>query len=732
MKTFADGRPIHPLMERYWQRADSEGAGSEAEFFRLGASYFDEPEPALAILGPPAVTRLMCELWRTDPEIRSKFALANPLHRRDFALWLDREAGTLGLDEASVAAARSLLRRGTSLDRPPPRWPPQVPPRCGEAAEAWLAAPIAWDLGAAPGGIPMPRALTLLWELRQDVRLHFANRTRTDILDYIGWCLTQAIRDGCVAIELIERALAGFLDASEPEVDGGDDRPPATRLLRIMAPLYDGPHPDAARQFPHTRQGLICIAVWVCGVLRRRYGWPRSFIRRPSEWLSRIAPEAADAFLPLDNFAVGVRELRPDLQARCDLRTHEGRSALLDWLLSKGIEEYQLRERSQQSAHRVAQSPTKASLEPATTRELCLIGYAGLVSGRAEDLRMTALALGRHRRPWAVLDRLNREITTENGRRAAAFAKPPRVNLLHLNADTAFFDYLFLRECGIERGYTIGYWAWELAKFPDEWRSSFAFVQEVWAASRFAFEAVAPATTKPVLLMPPAVAIPAPEPGLQRADFGLPDDRFLFYFSFDFRSYVSRKNPLATVVAFRRAFPRSDTPVGLVLKTIGSDWKAEDRDALSEAIRGDPRICVNHQEFARPRAIALLALTDCFVSLHRSEGFGRGPAEAMLLGKPVIVTDYSGTRDFATPQTALPIGYSLVPVGEDEYPGAAGQVWAEPDIEEAAAAMRRIAGDSGLTKRLGRAGQARIRELYDPTVAGRRYLDRLAAIAKTA
>ena len=527
---------------------------------RRGA--LDEPEPRLAILGPPAVTRLMVELWRADPQLRSRFDLANPLQRRDFILWLAREGGALGLDQSSIAAGFGLLRRGTSLLRPPPRWLPQalLPP--DRKVEAWLAEPVAWDLD-----IPMPRALALLWELRQDVRLHFANRTRSEILDYIGWCLTQGVRDGCVAVELIEPALAPFLDMPDPEL-------PATRLLRIVAPLYDGPYPDIARQFPHTRQARFCVAVWACGIMRRRYGWPRSFVRRPLEWLSRIAPEAADAFVPLDNLAVGLWELRPELQARCDLRTHEGRSALLEWRVGEGIEEFALEDC-------VSERMPKAPAEPAITRDLCLVGYAGLVSGRAEDLRMSALALSRHCRQWAVLDRLSGAITTEDGRPAAAFAEPPGINLVHLNADTAFFDYLFLRERGIERGYTIGYWAWELAKFPEEWRSSFAFVQEVWAASRFAYEAIAPATTKPVFLMPPAVAIPAPEPGLKRADFGLPDDKFIFYFSFDFRSYTSRKNPLAAIAAFRRAFPRSEAPVCLVLKTIGSAWKPEERDALT-------------------------------------------------------------------------------------------------------------------------------------------------------
>jgi hypothetical protein len=70
-----------------------------------------------------------------------------------------------------------------------------------------------------------------------------------------------------------------------------------------------------------------------------------------------------------------------------------------------------------------------------------------------------------------------------------------------------------------------------------------------------------------------------------------------------------------------------------------------------------------------------------------------------------------------------------VPVGEKEYPGARGQVWAEPDIDGAAAAIRRIAADAVLAERLDSAGKARIRGLYDPRVTGARYVGRLRAIA---
>lgn len=255
-------------------------------------------------------------------------------------------------------------------------------------------------------------------------------------------------------------------------------------------------------------------------------------------------------------------------------------------------------------------------------------------------------------------------------------------------------------------------------------------MDEVWVSSRFAYEAIAPVTRKPVHLMPMAVDVPPPEPRLRRGDFGLPDDKFIFYFSFDFRSYTSRKNPLAAVAAFRRAFPGRSAAACLLLKTIGSTWKPDDRDLLFETVRGDPRIVVIDRELARPRAIALMALSDCFVSLHRSEGFGRGPAEAMLLGKPVIATNYSGTRDFATPETALLVDYQLVPVGAAEYPGATGQVWAEIDLAHAASAMHRMAGDPGLARRLGRAGRELVRRCYQPTVIGARYAERLSAIIR--
>jgi hypothetical protein len=230
---FADGRRVHPAMHTYFEREVALSERRGIELFGLGAAYFDEPELRLAILGPPAITRLMFEMWLVNPWLIGRFDLRNPRQRRDYALWLKEEGGSFGVDQWSVAAAVAFARRGASLIRISPPWPSQAErtmTRCDASVDAWLTEPIAWDLGAQPGGIPMPRVLALLWELRQDARLHFPNRTPADVLTYIAWCLTQGVRDQCVPVELAEPALADFLDMPDPEPEGqgSANEPPIT------------------------------------------------------------------------------------------------------------------------------------------------------------------------------------------------------------------------------------------------------------------------------------------------------------------------------------------------------------------------------------------------------------------------------------------------------------------------------------------------------------------------
>lgn len=187
---------------------------------------------------------------------------------------------------------------------------------------------------------------------------------------------------------------------------------------------------------------------------------------------------------------------------------------------------------------------------------------------------------------------------------------------------------------------------------------------------------------------------------------------------FDFLSHARRKNPEAVIEAFMAAFPSGEEPARLLIKTQGGDRAPEEWRRLVDLCL-DPRIELRDARIDRAEVIALIAATDAFVSLHRAEGFGRGPAEAMWLEKPVILTGYSGTRDFADRNTAFIVGHRMVPVLEDDYPGVEGQAWAEPDIHEAALAMRLVHAHPEEARAIAARGAARVKALYHPLVAGR-------------
>jgi glycosyltransferase involved in cell wall biosynthesis len=201
-----------------------------------------------------------------------------------------------------------------------------------------------------------------------------------------------------------------------------------------------------------------------------------------------------------------------------------------------------------------------------------------------------------------------------------------------------------------------------------------------------------------------------------RPTLGIAPDDTVFFYAFDYRSYIARKNPLALIEAFREAFP-TEAGVRLLIKTQGAAQAPAAAQALRERV-DDPRITLWDATLDRAEMLALVADSDCYVSLHRSEGFGRGPAEAMLLGKPVILTDYSGTRDFADATCALPVGWQKVAVPPGTYPGAEEQHWADPSVSDAARAMRWVAAHPSEAAALGRQARKRIESLYAPAVAG--------------
>jgi glycosyltransferase involved in cell wall biosynthesis len=336
---------------------------------------------------------------------------------------------------------------------------------------------------------------------------------------------------------------------------------------------------------------------------------------------------------------------------------------------------------------------------------LNVLGYMRAESGLGEAVRALVHACREGGIPVTV-----RDADVAIPPRQADFSLDPlsadtmaaRTTLLYLNPDMLQQVWQRHGKAEFEHQYVIGFWFWELERLPAEWRYAFDLVDEIWVASEFVRAAVAAATTKPVIRIPyPIEAHPARL--YRRAEFGLPEGRFLFLFSFDFSSYRQRKNPEATLAAFRRAFPVDRDDVGLVIKCSGAGRHPDQLAALRHEIGGDRRIQVIDQTLPIDAMHGLQSACDAYVSLHRAEGLGLGMAEAMALGKPAIATGYSGNLEFMNGGNSVLVDYRLIPVEPGQFAHwEAGWQWADADIGQAAAAMQRLVAEPGYRDRIGR------------------------------
>jgi glycosyltransferase involved in cell wall biosynthesis len=263
-----------------------------------------------------------------------------------------------------------------------------------------------------------------------------------------------------------------------------------------------------------------------------------------------------------------------------------------------------------------------------------------------------------------------------------------------------------------------GYWFWELEEIPPSHRGGLDVVDEVWAPTRFVRDAYSSATEKPVRLVP--LPTPEPEPGpFDRTALGLRPDDFVFLTSFSYLSVLERKNPIGTIKAFRKAFP-DDPSVRLVVKSINGDRKPVDVGRVRDAAGDDSRILMWDEHVDAATQAGLIASADVFVSLHRSEGLGLHIVDAMWLGTPVIATDYSGSRDVIDETCGVVVPAVMVRVtrGDGAYPETS--VWAEPDLDAAVTAMRRLRSDPVARRDLAAAARARRLSDDEPRSAGRR------------
>jgi len=193
---------------------------------------------------------------------------------------------------------------------------------------------------------------------------------------------------------------------------------------------------------------------------------------------------------------------------------------------------------------------------------------------------------------------------------------------------------------------------------------------------------------------------------------------------FDYLSTVQRKNPVGLIEAFKLAFAPGEGPQ-LLIKTINAPLRPLAEEELLWAAHGRSDIHIVDRSLSGEEMAGLMAACDCYVSLHRAEGFGLTMAEAMAIGKPVIGTGYSGNVDFMNSENSYLVDYTIGRVGPDcEIYPPEGE-WADPSNEHAAKLMRSVFSEPAKAAARGQRAAADVARLLSADVTGQRMRDRL-------
>lgn len=365
-------------------------------------------------------------------------------------------------------------------------------------------------------------------------------------------------------------------------------------------------------------------------------------------------------------------------------------------------------------------------------RGINLIGYARAEMGIGESCRLAANTLNNTNVPFGIINFAG----TNSSRKSdltwihKEVEKPLyNINIFHINAEQMPEMNLLYGDSLLSNRYNIGFWHWELPDFPDEWLESFNYLDEIWVPSTFVWESIALKSPVPVIKIPHSIEVNILEPK-DRSTFGLPTSSFLFLTMYDINSVQERKNPQASIESFKHAFSPDDMSVGLVVKINGSISNIKENSYLSELIDSYKNVYIIDGTISRNDINSLMNVIDSFISLHRSEGFGLGFAEAMFLRKPVIGTNWSSNTDFMKHSNACLVNYELISLGRDYGPYKAYQHWANPDIFHAAEYMSKLVNEGSFYSTIADAGQAYIREHYSPQVIGELVSKRINYIYK--
>lgn len=283
---------------------------------------------------------------------------------------------------------------------------------------------------------------------------------------------------------------------------------------------------------------------------------------------------------------------------------------------------------------------------------------------------------------------------------------PYAINVFHINP--CELGNVVMRIPDVwNKHYNIAFWLWELEEFPDEWIKYCLLFDEIWTPSEFAGRGVKKKTSIMVKTMPYTVSVSADE-NCTRESFGLPDDKFLYLVMYDANSTNERKNPEGAIEAYKKAFPKEKEDHGLVIKI--NNVQKDSLHELQQSLSKYRNVYFITDVLEKNKVNSLISCVDVLVSLHRAEGFGLVLAEAMLLGTPVIATNWSSNTEFMDSESSCMVKYHLVASKKREGLYKRGCIWAEPDTEDAAAYMSRLKNDPVFYEEMKKKGRQCLEE----------------------
>jgi glycosyltransferase involved in cell wall biosynthesis len=338
-----------------------------------------------------------------------------------------------------------------------------------------------------------------------------------------------------------------------------------------------------------------------------------------------------------------------------------------------------------------------------------LIGFVKGEIGLGQGCRLLASAMDYAEVPFTLINFELHSMRNEDRTWTHKITNSPayNINLIHLNPSEMQILYLQNGRSMWDKRYNIVVWLWELENFPEEWRPMLHFADEIWAPSEFIYEAARKFTDKPVYKISYPVSVPV-APECDRRYFGLPENCFMVLCMYDANSTLGRKNPLASIKAYKSAFPEKNKNVGLVIKVNNADTSMI--TMLRGELAGYENIFIIGETMDKIIVNSLISVCDAYISLHRAEGFGLILAEAMLLGKPCIATGWSSNTEFMTSENSCLVDYRMITIEEECGPYPPGQRWAEADTGQAAGFLRKLYADGEYYRRIAKRGENYIKE----------------------